>query len=146
MTATRWWVKLFARWKAKISAVQADISLFFAGVRTVAIASGIMAFFDLPNWFIGGSMAAIFVVVLLYAHLFSEGGVWNQMQRDKRDYSNNFAGPNGRIVQEIGARAFVAGMQGEELTAEQRQAIAAEADQSFQDLRDGIPLEDSSKT
>lgn len=144
MTANRWWVKLFARWKAKVSAVQADIGLFFAAVRTVAIASGVMAYFDVPSWFIVGFMAAIFALVVLYAHLYSEGGVWNQTQRDKRDFSNNFAGPNGRIVQEIGARAFVAGMQGEELTDDQRQAITAEADRSFQELRDGIDLGDSS--
>lgn len=142
MTANRWWVKLFARWKAKISAVQADIGLFFAAVRTVAIVSGIMTYFAWPTWSIALLMGAMIGGGFTYAHLYSEGGVWNQMQRDKRDLSNNFAGPNGRIVQEIGARAFVAGMLGRELTEEEREAIAHEADVSFAELRDGIDLND----
>lgn len=141
MTANRWWVRLFARWKAKITAVQPDINLFFNMVRTVAIVSGIMTFFSWPAWSIVLLMGGMIAGVLLYAHIYSEGGVWNQTMRDKRDYSNNFAGPNGRIVQEIGARSFLAGMLGRELTDEEREAIAAEADASFEELRDGVPLD-----
>lgn len=141
MTATRWWVRLFAKWKAWISGVQPDISLFFAAVRTVSLAAGIMGFFGVPWWFIGVLMALMFAGLLVYAWLYNAGGVRNQVGRDNRDYSNNFAGPNGRIVQEIGAKMWVAGQKGRELTEDERRAIEAEGDKAFQKLRDGVALD-----
>ena len=140
MTAQRWWVRAFARWKAKISAVQPDINLFFSTVRTVAIASGIMAYFAVPWWAILGLMGAMLALVIAYTHLYSEGGVWNQTQRDKQDLSSNFSRPIMRIDDEMIARTILAGERERPLTDEERQAIKVEADATFEEYRDGLDL------
>lgn len=140
MTAQRWWVRLFARWKAKIGAVQADINLGFSAVQTVTIASGVMAYFDWPNWVIGVLMVGMLVAALLYAHLYSEGGVWNHTQRYVQDKSSNYSRPIMRIDDEMIARTVLAGLKGRELTDEEREAIKTEADETFIEFRDGLDL------
>ena len=142
VTAVRWWVKLFARWKARISGVQADISLFYQGVTASSLGSAVMEYLGAPWWAIGLFLTCMVGVVFVYAWAYAEGGVWNQTQRDKRDMSNNFAGPNGRIVKEIGARGIIAGLQGEPCSDEQRAAIREEMDAAFVEYRDGIDLGD----
>lgn len=142
MTAVRWWVKLYARWIAKIQSVQGQLNLFFTALSGVSLASGALKYFGLSTELIIMFLVILTIVLVLYTHLYSIGGVWNQVQRDKRDLSNNFAGPNGYIVSRIKAKAFVAGMQGEPLTDEQEQAIEEVAREEFEQLRDGVQLDD----
>lgn len=143
MTANRWWVRLFARWKAKIGAVQADINMFFTAVQTVTIASGIMAFFSVPSWFIVFLMAAMFASVAVYAHLYSEGGVWNHTQRVTRDLSDNFAKPSQRMGNEMNGVAFFAAKEGRMPTEEEREAISQAVDEVWNDYRDGVDVNES---
>jgi len=56
--------------------------------------------------------------------------------------SNDYADPNARIVTEMSARGLTAGIQGEELSDEQREALQDELDEAFGDLRDGIGIID----
>jgi len=142
VTAVRWWVKLFARWKARISGVQADISLFYQGVTASSLGSAAMEYLGAPWWAIGLFLAFMVGMVFVYAWVYAEGGVWNQTQRDKRDMSNNFAGPNGRIVQEMHVRGWVAAEKGEPLSDDERQVIKDEMDAAFMEYRDGIDLGD----
>jgi uncharacterized membrane protein len=81
------------------------------------------------------------VVGVGYVYLYSEGGVWNQVQRDQADLSNNYADPNARINAEMSTRALVAGLQGEPLTDQQREAFEHELDAAYQQLRDGVDVE-----
>jgi hypothetical protein len=64
------------------------------------------------------------------------------MARDRRDMSSNFAGPQGRINSEMTARALLAGIQGEPLDDEQRQAIGGEAQCTFVEYSDGVDIDD----
>lgn len=127
---------------ARVKGVQGQLSLLFQGMSGIGIASGAMKYLGAPLWAIGGFGIFFCAFLVWYIYTFSEEGIWNQVQRDRRDLSNNFAGPNGYIVSRIQAKAIVAGLQGKELTPEEEQAIEAMADKEFRALRDGIDLDD----
>lgn len=76
----------------------------------------------------------------LYIYFYTEGGVWNQMARDRQDMSANWAGPNGVIQAKMTARTLAAAENGEPLSDKQRQAVDAEAELVFQQHRDGIDI------
>jgi len=78
----------------------------------------------------------------IYAYMFAEGGVWNQVARDRQDMSSNFASPNQRIGTELSALSLAAAMKGRELTEEERDAALSELDSAFERNRDGYDLDD----
>jgi hypothetical protein len=78
---------------------------------------------------------------LLFTYLYTEGGVWNQMARDRQDLSSNFAGPSMRMNNELLARGMLAAQEGRGLSEDEREAIKRELDEAFQEYREGIDLE-----
>lgn len=141
MTATRWWVKAFARWIARIKSVQGQLNLFFTAISGVSLASGALRYFGAPTWAIAAILCLLAGSLLVYTWLYSEGGVWNQVSRDQRDMSSDFADPKSRINTEMTARSLGAVMKGRELTPEEREATQSELDDAFRELRDGIDEE-----
>lgn len=140
MTATRWWVRAFARWQARIDSVKGQIQAVSLAVTAFSTFSLV-----LQNAGLGGYVAPLGIVLAVsgpaYAYLFFEGGVWNQVARDRQDMSNNFAAPSSYIRSEMIARGLLAGQKGESLTAEEREAIETEVGETFADRRDGIELD-----
>jgi len=143
MTAQRWWVKLYARWVARVQAVQGQLNLFFTALSGTSLASGALKYFGAPTWLIGVFLAGLAALLVAYVYLYSEGGVWNQLARDRQDMSNNFAGPNSKIQTEMMARALRAGEKGEPLSESERNAVKSELDGAFAELRDGIELDEN---
>jgi hypothetical protein len=142
MTAQRWWVAAFARWQARIDAIKGQIQALSLAVTAFSTFSLVLQGFGLGRYVpILGAVGAFGLPA--YAYLFFEGGVWNQVSRDRADMSSNFAGPASRISTEMQARAIAVGLTGEELTPEQRQAIKAESDAVFEEYRDGYQLDES---
>lgn len=142
MTANRWWVKLTARWLARIDGVKGQVQMLSLAVTAFSTFSLMLQGFGLGRFI--PYLAVVSVVVgIVYVYLYTEGGVWNQTVRDRQDMSNNFAGPNARIQAEMMAMALAAGQKGEELSDSEREAVKAELEGSFRDLRDGIEIEDS---
>jgi len=139
MTAERWWVKVVARWMARVDGVSSQIRVFSLSVTAFSTFSLV-----LQNSGRGelvtplGIGLAIFLPA--YTYLYAEGGVWNQVSRDKQDMSTNYAGPTLRIDDEHIARGIIAGQKGEPLDEEERQAIKQELDETFAEYRDGIEL------
>lgn len=141
MTATRWWVRKTARWLARINGVKSHIQMLSLAVTAFSTFSIMLQGFGLGQyvpWF--GVVSVAFGVV--YTYLYTEGGVWNQVQRDQADLSNNYADPNAKINTEMSARALVAALQAGELNDEQREALKTELDDAFDDLRDGVTIAD----
>lgn len=140
-TAERWWVKLAARWLARIDGVSGQVRVFSLGVTAFSTFSLV-----LQNSGHGNLVVPLGIFGLLgtpiYTWLYSEGGVWNQVQRDKRDLSTNFAGPTLRIDDEMIARGIIAGQSESELSDQQRQAIKTELDSAFDEYRNGIKIND----
>lgn len=139
MTADRWWVRAAARWLARVDGVKNHIQVISLGVTAFSTFSLV-----LQNSGHGNLVPYIGAVGLLafpaYAYLYSEGGVWNQVSRDRVDLSTNFAGPTMRIDDEFIARGILAGERGRELSEEEREAISGELDRAWKQYRDGYDI------
>jgi hypothetical protein len=141
MTAQRWWVRLAARWLARVDGVSGMIRLAMLGLTGISTATLTLRQYGHGEY----AWPLIFTVglgTLAFTYLYTEGGVWNQMSRDRQDLSNNFAGPSMRMNNELIARGVLAAQEKRELSAQEREAIKAELDHAFEEYRDGIDLEE----
>lgn len=140
MTATRWWVRLGARWLARVDAVKGQIQMLSLAVTAFSTFSLLLQSFGLGQFVaplgVGGVVGA-----LAYAYLYAEGGVWNQVSRDRADMASDWAGPNAAITTEMTARALRAAEKGDELSDDERQAVRGEVGDAFHELRDGVQFE-----
>jgi hypothetical protein len=141
MTATRWWVKRLARWIARVNGIRAHIQMVSLAVTAFSTFSIMLQGFGLGRYVPAFGIGATLVGVV-YTYLYTEGGVWNQVQRDQADLSNNYADPNARINSELSARAIAAALQAEELSETQQAALRSELDDAFGELRDGVVIDD----
>ncbi|MFB6307843.1 MAG: hypothetical protein ABEH35_00795 [Haloarculaceae archaeon] len=142
MTAQRWWVRLGARWLARIDGVSSMIRLAMLGLTGISTATLTLRQYG-HGEYAWPLIATISLGTLVFTYLYTEGGVWNQMARDRQDLSSNFAGPSMRMDNELLARAVLAAEEGRELTEEERTAIKRELDDAFEEYRDGIELEEA---
>lgn len=140
MTADRWWVRRAARWIARVNGVKAHIQMASLAVTAFSTFSIMLQGFGLGRFVpYFGLLSA--VIGVLYTYLYTEGGVWNQVQRDQADMSNNYADPNSRINAEMSTRALVAALQGNALDDGQREALEDELEDAFGELRDGVDVD-----
>lgn len=141
MTAQRWWVRLTARWLARIDGVKGQVQMLSLAVTAFSTFSIMLQGFGMGGYvpFVGVGML---VGGVIYTYLFTEGGVWNQVARDRQDLSANFIGPNAAIQAEANMRLWSAANKERELTEAERQAIRQERRVLFNDLRDGIDIAD----
>lgn len=139
-TAERWWVRVAARWLARVDGVSGQIRVFSLGVTAFSTFSLVLQNSGHGELVVPLGVAGL-IAAPVYTYLYAEGGVWNQVNRDKVDLSTNFAGPTMRIDDEHIARGTIAGIKGRELNDEERQAIKAELDETFAEYRDGVNLE-----
>jgi hypothetical protein len=103
MTANRWWVRTAARWLARIDGVSGQLRLaflFLTGVSTMSVA---LKSYGLGQ-FAGPLVGLAAVGGLAMAYLYTEGGVWNQMARDRQDLSGDYSDPGDLIGHRIGAQ------------------------------------------
>lgn len=138
-TAERWWVRLAARWLARVDGVSGQLRLamlVMTGLSTATLTLRQYGYGELA-WPL---IIATGLGMLVYTYLYSEGGVWNQVQRDRADLSTNFAGPGMRMDDELIARGMKAADEGRELTDDERRAVKAELDDAWAEYRDGIDL------
>jgi len=139
MTAVRWWVRRTARWIARVNGVKAHIQMLSLAITAFSTFSLMLQGFGLGRYvpYVGAAAALLGVV---YTYLYTEGGVWNQVQRDQADLSNNYADPNARINAELSTRGLLAALLGRPPTDEEVAAMQDELDAAFIDLRDGIDI------
>ena len=140
MTAERWWVRLAARWLARIDGVSGMVRLAMLGMTGLSTATLTLRQYGHGEYawpLIGVTLGG----TLVFTYLYTEGGVWNQMSRDRQDLSNNFANPSMRMNNELLARAVLAAQEGRQLTETEREAVKSELNAGFDEYRDGIELE-----
>lgn len=141
MTANRWWVRAIARWIARIDSVQGQLGLFFQAMTGVTLASSALGYFG-AGWLILPFIVTTGSFVLAYAYLYSEGGVWNQVSRDKQDLSTNYAGPTMRIDDELIGAAVFAAVNGRAPDDSEQQVISDAVDRPWKKYRDGVEVGD----
>lgn len=141
MTANRWWVRVAARWIARVDGVSGQLRLVFLAMTGNGIVLSTLKDYGLERFavpFLVGSAG----LMAAYVYYYTEGGVWNQMQRDRADLSSNFAGPNMAMTAQLYARAIGAQQKGEPLTDDERDAVTAEVTDCWIELRDGVNIEE----
>jgi len=136
MTAQRWWVKAFARWQARIDAIKGQIQAVSLAVTAFSTFSLVLQGFGLGR-FVPYLGAVLAIAGPAYAYYFFEGGVWNQVSRDRQDMSSNFASPSQFIGNEFTARMLAAYEKGEPLSETERSVIKHEGRAVFEENRDG---------
>lgn len=141
MTANRWWVRIAARWLARVDGVSGMIRLAMLGLTGLSTATLTLRQYG-HGEYAWPLIGVVMTGTLVFTYLYTEGGVWNQMSRDRKDLSTNFAGPSMRMNNELLARAVLAAQEQRPLSAEEREAIKRELDEAFEEYRDGIELEE----
>jgi len=138
-TAERWWVRLAARWLARVDGVSGQLRLamlIMTGLSTATITLKQYGHGNLA-WPL---IAVSAFVMLIYTYLYTEGGVWNQVQRDKKDMSTNYSNPLMLMDDTlIGISAFVA-VEGREPTDEEMEMIENAVRRQWERYRDGVEL------
>lgn len=140
-TADRWWVRLAARWLARIDGVSGQIRLAMLIMTGLSTATLSLQQYGLGRYampFVG----ATGIVLLGFTWAYAEGGVWNQMARDRADLSSNHATPRAKINTELTGVAIFAALEGREPTADEREAIEKAVDAQWSERRDGVELDD----
>lgn len=140
MTANRWWVKVGARWLARIDGVSEQLRLLFLALTGYGVVSDLLitlGYGKLILPFLGVNA----ILLAIYTYLYNEGGVRNQVRRDTSDLETNWAGPNQRVLAELIVAGIMASRLERELTKEEREPIENELDNVFDKLRDGIDIE-----
>lgn len=142
MTAQRWWV----RWGARYLAYQDGV---IGQVQMVSLAITAFSTFGLLLQNAGYGHLIPYVAVIgivaenIYAVLYNEGGVRNQVGRDRQDLSNNFADPDKLVGHRIGAvqNAMIAS----EFSDRDFESILEDmldlTEQEWVELRDGVDIE-----
>jgi len=138
MTAQRWWVRLAARWLARVDGVNGQLRLLFLAMTGYGVVLQTLAQYGLGSYALE-VLAVSGVVLVGYTYYYNEGGVRNQVSRDRTDLSSNFAGPTMRMDNEFIARGVLAAQMGRELTEQERRAIQQELDDAWHEYRDGLP-------
>lgn len=140
MTATRWWVRKAARWLARIDGVKNHVQMFSLAITAFSTFSIMLQGFGLGHIVPYLGVAGI-LVGIVYTYLYTEGGVWNQVARDRQDLSTNYAGPTMAMDDvTIGVAAFVA-MQGRKPTEDERKMIQDGVKEQWMEYRNGLPAE-----
>lgn len=140
MTAERWWVKSGARWIARVDSVKGHLSLVFQGMTGVSVSAGALEYLGLGH-FVAPFITVLAAVLLAYAYLYSEGGVWNQVSRDRSDMSNNFATPRDVIDDTLIATGVFAALNGRAPNEDEQEQIKQAVRTQWEEFRTGIDLE-----
>jgi len=140
MTANRWWVKLAARWLARFDTTKGQLQAFSLSITAFSTFSLVLQNAGLEGFipYIG-----VFGVVgwLIYTFLYSEGGVFNQKQRDMSDLGGNYSGPSMLIDDILQAVAWFTVMHGRAPTDDEYEQIKDAVVATWQEYRNGVPEE-----
>jgi hypothetical protein len=147
-TAERWWVRLAARWLARIDGVKGQVQMFSLAVTAFSTFSLMLQGFGL-GYLVPYLAVAAGLGGIVYTYLYTEGGVWNQVARDRRDLSDNFSAPTMLLQNRIQARQFaeLAAMMDDDVTVEDaEERLQDSTEQEWAGLRDGVALDDIEAT
>jgi hypothetical protein len=127
------------RWVMRVEAAGGILRIGFLGVTAASTLTSALALIGLEQ------LAPVVLAVgclatAVFAFAYVELGIYNRKNRERYERGSNFAGPRMRMDDEMIARSVLAGIEGRELSAEERQAIKGEADHCYHEYRDGISI------
>lgn len=145
MTAERWWVRKAARWLARFDTTKGQLQALSLSVTAFSTFSLV-----LQNAGLGSYIPYVGVIGaigwFIYTYLYSEGGVFNQKQRDGADLGDNYSGPTMLMDARIEARqlAYLGYVisNNEEVTYEELSERMQEyTEAEWASMRDGIDID-----
>lgn len=140
-TAERWWVRMAARWLARVDGVKAHIQVVSLAVTAFSTFSLVLQNSG-HSEFVRPLGIALAIVLPVYTYLYTEGGVWNQVGRDRQDLSTNYAGPTMAMDDTVIGVAVFAALHGREPTDGERELIESVVREQWDGYRDGIQIDD----
>lgn len=142
MTANRWWVRLAARWLARIDGVRGQVQMFSLAITAFSTFSIMLQGFGLGRFVAPLGVGAV-LVGIVYVYFYNEGGVRNQVSRDRQDLSNNYSAPAMLMDDTVtGVSNFVA-INGRRPTEDEREMIEAAVREQWLEYRDGIDIQEA---
>lgn len=134
---TRWVARWFMRFEAAGNILR--IMLFGGTFLTTGLSA--LAQYGYGDYALQFIAAAILGTVA-FAYYNTEGGIYNQKNRDKMDAGQNFAGPEQLIDDVLIGTAHFAAREKRAPTAEEQAAIRQAVAEQWSEFRDGIDLDD----
>jgi hypothetical protein len=152
VTATRSWVRFAARWIARIDGVSGQLRLAMLALTGISTATLTLKQYGYGQY-AWPVIAVITAVTVVYTYLYTEGGVWNQVARDRTDMSDNYSGPTMLFDAKIDARqrseqtiAIIEALTEEPVPEDRREQIRAGLDSvtvdEWRSLREGVNVEE----
>lgn len=140
MTANRWFVRLAARWMARLNGVKGQIQMFSLAVTAFSTFGLLLQNAGYGNLvpYLG---ATVFFAGIAYIYYFTEGGVWNQVSRDRQDMSTNFSGPTMKMDDTLIGVAVFAAIHGRSPQDDEVDMIEDAVDGQWKEYRNGIALD-----
>lgn len=117
------------------------LRMVFQGTTAVSALSGVLAYSGFQQY-VPLVLGVGLLGILAFTYSYVELGLYNRKNREKQDRGNNFAKPQNRIDDEMIARGVVAAQKGRPLSASEREAAAAELDDAYRQLRNGVTIEE----
>jgi hypothetical protein len=140
MTAQRWWVKLFARWQARVDSSLQEINLGLRMISSGGIGSAALTYLG-HRWLVIPFLASMLLAIMVYAYLTFEGGVKNQVARDRADMIGNFASPGNMIDDVLIGVAVFSAVHNRQPKDEELEMIIDTVRKQWEEYRDGIDIE-----
>jgi hypothetical protein len=138
MTAQRWWVQLAARWLARVDGVNGQLRLLFLAMTGYGIVLQTLAQYGLGGYALE-VLAVSGVVLVAYTYYYNEGGVRNQVSRDRNDLQGNFSGPGNMIDDVLIGLAVFSAVHQREPTDEEVAEIISAVQAQWEEYRTGLP-------
>lgn len=139
-TAKRWWVRVLARWLARVDGVKTHIQVASLGVTAFSTFSLVLQNSGHGNFVVPLGVIGL-VGMPVYTYLYTEGGVWNQVSRDRVDLSTNFSGPTMMIDDTLIGVAMFAAEKGRPPDKDEFEAIEDAVARYWEEYRDGIEVD-----
>lgn len=140
MTAQRWWVKLAARWLARVDGVNGQLRLLFLAMTGYGIVLQTLAQYGLGSYALE-VLTVSAVGLTLYTYYYNEGGVRNQVSRDRNDLATNFSGPTMFIDDVLTGISLFTAIHQRPPTDDEVDMIIEAVLEIWQSYRDGMPEE-----
>lgn len=145
-TADRWWVRVAARWLARVEAVSDIVRLAMLTLTGLSTATLTLQQYGHGNlaWPL---IATVGVGSIVFTYLYTEGGVFNQKNRDRTDLGDNYSGPTMLMDKRLEAKqlahlAYVL-QNGQDKSVDEIQAEMQEiTDEEWVALRDGVDIQE----
>lgn len=139
MTAERWWVRMAARWLARVDGVSGQLRL--AMLVLTGLSTGTLTLRQYGHGEYAWPLIGVTAVgMVIYTYLYNEGGVRNQVSRDNTDLSTNYSGPTMFMDDVIIGIAAFAAINGRKPDQEERKMIETAVREQWEEYREGVTL------